>query len=81
MEEMRSDLAFKARQTETSAQTHQRLEAELAARRRELSSVQGLDKKITLEMRTLREKMQQCVHMLVRVLEPQVFTPCAQDDA
>merc|ERR1719326_1390119 len=54
---MREDLSFKKRQVDASETTHQRLQQELQKRQIELEKINGLDKKITVELTSLAEKM------------------------
>lgn len=54
---MREDLSFKKRQVDASETTHQRLQQELQKRQIELEKINGLDKKITVELKSLAEKM------------------------
>merc|ERR1719231_188933 len=54
---MRDDLSFKERQLESSESTKQRLEKELEKRQGELQKINTLDEKISVELTSLREKI------------------------
>ena len=54
---MKNDLSFKERQLEASKSTQERLEAELGKRQTELEKIDQLDKKIELELGSLKKKM------------------------
>lgn len=55
--EMKEDLTFKERQLETSQTTKSRLEQELQKRNSELEKINTLDDKITVELKSLNEKI------------------------
>lgn len=57
MQDMQGDLVFKEKQLESSAHTKERLEKELTKRQMELEKVNSLDDKITIELRTLNDKL------------------------
>ena len=54
--EMREDLSFKERQLESATSTKVRLEQELQKRHSELSKINTLDDKISMELKSLSEK-------------------------
>lgn len=56
--EMRDDLTFKERQLESAASTKERLEKELQKRQGELAKINTLDEKISVELSSLREKIE-----------------------
>jgi len=56
-EKMKSELSFKESRVKHSKSTLQKLEAELAQRKEEVEKINGLDKKITVELQTFKKKV------------------------
>jgi len=57
LDEMQDDLAFKSKNLEASKSTQQRLQQELAKRNSELEKINTLDGKISVELKSLKEKI------------------------
>jgi intraflagellar transport protein 74 len=58
LEQMKEDLSFKKRQVDASQSTHLRLRQELQKREGELEKINGLDAKISVELKSLGEKIE-----------------------
>jgi hypothetical protein len=56
-EELKSELSFKESRIKHSKSTLQKLEVELAQRKEEIEKINGLDKKITLELQMFKKKI------------------------
>ena len=54
---MKEDLSFRTRVMESAQTTHQRLLQELAKRNSELEKIDTLDSKISVELKSLNEKI------------------------
>lgn len=58
LKEMKSELSFKAQKLESSKDTLNMLSKDLERRKAELTKVNSLDKKITLELKSLKQKIE-----------------------
>ena len=77
--DMKNDLSFKERQLEASKTTQERLEAELGKRQTELEKIDQLDKKIELELGSLRKKMVSMKEQMVIFKDVDALRDAADD--